>query len=143
MSPYPDLVQADLEGNHESAAALAQEALAREASPEDIVESGLQATMVDVGRRYADGEYFVPDMLYSARAVNTAMDVLRPHLTESGGVALGKMVVGPQGVRLSGGQVQRTAAARMFIRGPELMVFDDLSSSLDVETEHELWKRLA
>jgi ATP-binding cassette, subfamily B, bacterial len=51
-------------------------------------------------------------------------------------------VVGPRGVRLSGGQVQRAAAARVFARTPELLVFDDLSSALDVETERSLWKRL-
>jgi ATP-binding cassette subfamily B protein len=51
-------------------------------------------------------------------------------------------VVGPRGIRLSGGQVQRTAAARMFVREPELLVFDDLSSALDVETERVLWERL-
>jgi ATP-binding cassette subfamily B protein len=50
--------------------------------------------------------------------------------------------VGPRGVRLSGGQVQRAAAARMFVRRPELLVFDDLSSALDVETEATLWERL-
>ena len=50
--------------------------------------------------------------------------------------------VGPLGVRLSGGQVQRAAAARMFVRRPELYVFDDLSSALDVETEKLLWERL-
>jgi ATP-binding cassette subfamily B protein len=51
-------------------------------------------------------------------------------------------LVGPRGVRLSGGQVQRAAAARMFVRAPELLVFDDLSSALDVETEATLWERL-
>lgn len=51
-------------------------------------------------------------------------------------------VVGPRGVRLSGGQIQRAAAARMFVREPELLVFDDLSSALDVETEKTLWERL-
>jgi ATP-binding cassette subfamily B protein len=51
-------------------------------------------------------------------------------------------VVGPRGVKLSGGQAQRTAAARMLIREAELMVFDDLSSALDVETEGVLWERL-
>jgi ATP-binding cassette subfamily B protein len=50
--------------------------------------------------------------------------------------------VGPKGVRLSGGQVQRSAAARMFVREPELLVFDDLSSALDVETERTLWDRV-
>src|SRR5690606_10853733 len=48
-------------------------------------------------------------------------------------------LVGPRGVRLSGGQVQRTAAARAFVRQPELLVLDDLSSALDVETEAQLW----
>ncbi len=51
-------------------------------------------------------------------------------------------LIGPRGVRLSGGQAQRTAAARMFVRDPELLVFDDLSSALDVETEQTLWERL-
>jgi ATP-binding cassette, subfamily B, bacterial len=50
--------------------------------------------------------------------------------------------VGPKGVKLSGGQIQRTSAARMFVREPELLVFDDLSSALDVETEKTLWERV-
>ncbi len=50
--------------------------------------------------------------------------------------------VGPKGVRLSGGQIQRTAAARAFVRRPELLVVDDLSSALDVATETRLWDGL-
>jgi ATP-binding cassette subfamily B protein len=52
-------------------------------------------------------------------------------------------LVGSRGVRLSGGQVQRAAAARALVRGPELLVVDDLSSALDVDTERALWERLA
>lgn len=51
-------------------------------------------------------------------------------------------VVGARGVRLSGGQTQRVATARMIVRRPELLVIDDLSSALDVQTEKELWHRL-
>ncbi len=51
-------------------------------------------------------------------------------------------MVGPLGVRLSGGQIQRSATARMFVRRPDLLVFDDVSSALDVETERILWERL-
>lgn len=51
-------------------------------------------------------------------------------------------VIGPKGVKLSGGQIQRVAVARMFARKAELLVFDDISSALDVETENKLWSRL-
>ncbi|HXR64945.1 MAG TPA: ABC transporter ATP-binding protein, partial [Ktedonobacteraceae bacterium] len=51
-------------------------------------------------------------------------------------------MIGPRGVRLSGGQIQRAAAARMFVRQAELLVVDDLSSALDVETESLLWQRI-
>jgi ATP-binding cassette subfamily B protein len=51
-------------------------------------------------------------------------------------------MVGARGVKLSGGQLQRGATARMFVRPAELYVVDDLSSALDVETERILWERL-
>jgi ATP-binding cassette subfamily B protein len=51
-------------------------------------------------------------------------------------------LLGAKGVKLSGGQRQRAAAARMVVRRPELLVLDDLSSALDVETERKLWDRL-
>jgi ATP-binding cassette subfamily B protein len=51
-------------------------------------------------------------------------------------------LIGRKGVKISGGQQQRTAAARMFVRTPELYIFDDLSSALDVETERTLWEQL-
>ncbi|GAA2262904.1 ABC transporter ATP-binding protein [Actinomadura luteofluorescens] len=51
-------------------------------------------------------------------------------------------VIGPRGLRLSGGQMQRIAAARMAVRRTDLMVFDDLSNALDVTTELRLWDRL-
>jgi ATP-binding cassette, subfamily B, bacterial len=50
--------------------------------------------------------------------------------------------IGVRGLRLSGGQVQRTAAARMVVRKSELLVIDDLSSALDQETEQRLWQRI-
>ncbi len=50
--------------------------------------------------------------------------------------------VGTRGVKLSGGQIQRTAAARMLVRDAALLVIDDISSALDVETEQLLWERI-
>jgi ATP-binding cassette, subfamily B, bacterial len=51
-------------------------------------------------------------------------------------------VIGPRGLRLSGGQIQRAGAARALVRSPQLLVVDDLSSALDVETEARLWERV-
>jgi ATP-binding cassette subfamily B protein len=50
--------------------------------------------------------------------------------------------VGARGLRLSGGQAQRVATARALFTAPELLVVDDVSSALDVNTERELWQRL-
>jgi ATP-binding cassette subfamily B protein len=51
-------------------------------------------------------------------------------------------ILGPRGVRLSGGQLQRAAAARALLRDTDLLVVDDPSSALDVETEETMWARL-
>jgi ABC-type multidrug transport system fused ATPase/permease subunit len=51
-------------------------------------------------------------------------------------------LVGTRGVKLSGGQVQRGSAARMFTRAADLLIFDDLSSALDMATERQLWEGL-
>jgi len=51
-------------------------------------------------------------------------------------------LVGARGVRLSGGQAQRAAVARALVRRPRLVLLDDVSSALDVDTEGRLWDRL-
>ncbi|MFI7633176.1 ABC transporter ATP-binding protein [Nonomuraea sp. NPDC049400] len=51
-------------------------------------------------------------------------------------------MVGPRGAKLSGGQVQRLALARMLVRDSDLLVVDDLASALDTETERKVIERL-
>lgn len=72
------------------------------------------------------------------RAVGTA--VLEPDVTTmERGL---DTPIGSRGVRLSGGQAQRVAVARMLVRDAELYVVDDLSNALDVETEKAIWENL-
>lgn len=89
--------------------------------------------LMGLGDSEATGDELLRDALH--RAVLDRDVPLLDHGLET--------MVGPRGVRLSGGQLQRAAAARMFVRRPQLLVFDDLSSALDVETERLLWERLA
>lgn len=66
--------------------------------------------------------------------------MLEPDLA---GLAAGlETPVGARGVKLSGGQVQRAAVARMLARDADLLVFDDVSSALDARTEAQLWDGL-
>jgi len=84
-------------------------------------------------------------LLGSGTVESLLMDAVRNAVLEEdvAGLTHGlDTLVGSRGVRLSGGQVQRAAAARAFVRRAELLVVDDLSSALDVETERLLWERL-
>ncbi|GGK95396.1 ATP-binding cassette domain-containing protein [Deinococcus radiotolerans] len=79
------------------------------------------------------------DEAHLNRAVQLA--VLEPDLHAlSGGL---DTPVGARGVKLSGGQIQRAAVARMLARPADLLVFDDVSSALDARTEAQLWQGLA
>ncbi len=72
---------------------LIQQALKMGLSVEDVIRKGLTAGMEIVGQRFESGEYFIPDMLASAEAVGTAMEILEPHLAESGVDTKGKIIV--------------------------------------------------
>ncbi len=63
-------------------------------SIETIVNEGMIAAMGEVGRRFESGDFFVPEMLVSARAMQTGMNVLKPYLAESDIKSAGKIVIG-------------------------------------------------
>lgn len=71
-----------------------QAALAAGLSPESILKEGMVAAMAEVGCLFEDGEFFVPEMLISARAMKAGLVVLKPHLADSGVEPIGKVVIG-------------------------------------------------
>ena len=82
------------EGDREKTIQLTTEALGAGTSPQDIIAKGLQAGMALVGEKFSSGEYFLPDMLMAARAMKSALEVLKPALGKSGIPTIGKVVIG-------------------------------------------------
>jgi len=72
---------------------LTKEALAQGVKVDSIINEGLTAGMGIVGEKFEAKEYFIPDMLASAEAVGAAMEILEPHLAQSGIKSKGKVVV--------------------------------------------------
>jgi len=94
MFSYSTLIQAVVTGNHIKSVELVNEALKEGVSPQDIVNSGLQAGMRIVGDKFSAGDFFVPEMLLASRAVTRATEVLQPHLSAADMPTLGRVVLG-------------------------------------------------
>ncbi|MGQ9571719.1 MAG: cobalamin B12-binding domain-containing protein [Dehalococcoidia bacterium] len=88
------LKQALIKGDEQTVAHLTQRALAERLSAETILDDALITGMREVGELFEQGEYFVPELLLAARAMQGAMDVLRPHLAASDYQPMGKVVLG-------------------------------------------------
>ncbi len=72
---------------------LVEQALAEGINVADVINNGLTAGMSVVGEKFEAKEYFIPDMLASAEAVGSAMEILEPHLGQSGISAKGTILV--------------------------------------------------
>jgi len=94
MADLRTLHDAILEGNAKQAAALTQEALAEGLAPLDIIHQAMVPAMDEVGRRFECEEYFVPELLLSARAMKAALEPVRPLLVASGVQPAGRVVIG-------------------------------------------------
>ncbi len=81
---YSEMRQSIINGAPETAAGLAQEALATGVAPLDAINNGYVLGMHDVGEQFARGQMFLPDMMASAEAMRAAMAVLEPELTKLG-----------------------------------------------------------
>jgi 5-methyltetrahydrofolate--homocysteine methyltransferase len=71
-----------------------REALEAGVDPALILNQGMIAAMAEVGRRFEEGEYYVPEMLIAARAMQGGLAILKPHLQSSDIKSAGKVVIG-------------------------------------------------
>ena len=83
-----------LEGQQKQVEAAVQEALNAGIPPKSVLDEGMVAAMTEVGRLFEIGEYFVPEMLISARAMQTGMAVLKPRLKEAHVASTGVVGIG-------------------------------------------------
>lgn len=88
------LHNAILDGNVADAKAGAQLALDAGIQPGTVLAEGMIAAMKEVGRRFEEGDYFVPEMLIAARAMQAALVLLKPHLLSSEVRSAGRVAIG-------------------------------------------------
>ena len=88
------LKQAVIDGQGEVAAALTQALLATGTSAREILDEALLPAMAVVGERMRSGDCFIPEVLLSARTMQSALDVLRPHMAEGESASFGTIVIG-------------------------------------------------
>ncbi len=88
------LYDAILNGDADMAVQVTTEALAAGVDPQVLVNERMIPAMDEVGRRFENAEYFVPELLISARAMKGALELLRPLLTARGVEPLGRVVIG-------------------------------------------------
>jgi 5-methyltetrahydrofolate--homocysteine methyltransferase len=89
-----ELYNAVIEGDAPQVQAGVKAAMNQGVAADVILNQALIAAMNEVGRRYEEGEFFVPEMLISARAMQSGLSLLKPALMESGIEAAGKIAIG-------------------------------------------------
>jgi 5-methyltetrahydrofolate--homocysteine methyltransferase len=89
-----DIYQAVLEGRVDDVAGLVESALASGVSAEEILNRAMITAMDLVGKKFGDGEYFIPQVLWSAKAMQAGMDLLRPLFADSADSDRGKVIIG-------------------------------------------------
>ena len=89
-SVYQDVLNGNLEGVREGVRKAVQTGL----NADKILKEGLIPAMTQVGRLFEEGEYFVPEMLVAARAMQGGLEILKPLLVEEDVKPVGKVVIG-------------------------------------------------
>jgi len=91
---FSPLAQGIIDGGLDSVLDEVQRCLAEGVLPQHIMDADLIPAMQEVGRLFEEGEYFVPELMISARAMQAAMKILNPLLTHSGVQKIGRVVIG-------------------------------------------------
>src|SRR5216684_4074602 len=89
-----ELFEHTLNGHAPEVKALTEEGLALHMDPMDILFKALIPSLEEVGRRFEKGDFFVPEMLIAARAMQGALVILRPLIAETGAQPVGRYVIG-------------------------------------------------
>lgn len=94
MTDLKALHDAVVDGDAKTAKSLTEQAIKAGTGPSDLLGQALIPAMDEVGRRFECNEYFVPELLISARAMKGAMELIRPLLAKSGVQPTGKVAIG-------------------------------------------------
>jgi 5-methyltetrahydrofolate--homocysteine methyltransferase len=89
-----DVYNAVIDGKVDDAAAGVEQGLNAGITVDDLLKKGLLAAMDLVGERFGEGEIFIPQVIWSAKAMQAGMDLLRPHFTESQQQKSARIVIG-------------------------------------------------
>jgi len=129
MFDHTPLYEAILGGQADAARSLTEQALAGGADPQDVIDRAMIPAMDEVGRRFENCEYFVPELLISARAMKAALGLLRPRLASQGAKPAGRLAIGT--VRGDLHDIGKTLVAAMLEGGG----FDVVDLGVDVPAE--------
>ena len=93
---HQKLAQAVIDGEPEDAEALARDALAKRLDPLACITNGLTKGIQEVGKLFASGEYFLPELIIGADTMKAALDILEPELVgDQKREVAGRVVLGP------------------------------------------------
>jgi len=94
MADLKKLYESVVSGDAKTTQAITQQALAEGVDPLKLVNEHMVPAMDEVGRRFEANEYFVPELLISARAMKAALELIRPLLVARGDKPVGRVAIG-------------------------------------------------
>ncbi|UCE19208.1 MAG: corrinoid protein [Gemmatimonadota bacterium] len=94
MQLLDEIRAAVIEGRWEQSGALTRRALNQSLSPSEILNGALIPAMDEVGVKFQNNDFFLPEVLIAAKAMNSAMEILKPLLTQTEAKPKGKIVIG-------------------------------------------------